>query len=1134
HFSRDLCDDLKLSEESDDEHKADAIHSSNISVESSRALHTLVAAPSTTAVPTSSSASTGNLLQTGAATSPINSTSSDSGSDTGSDSESSSDESVEDNVSSVSDDRPATSTTSQPQPQSQDVSTATVTGGGPVDLESGKQQTRWNLGQFIQRGGDAISSTPSPLDGGKMQTSSVRTSPDSLNKRCMDDDDDDGGETSDSVNLDKAVEEAKALVALSELPLLSSLSDSGSDTSANRCIAPSAQLPTRTVDSGSDSEALKERPKRVVPAPRATSKPTCRRSESEEETVLKTSVPPGVGRVPKEKDGKGKRGRPRKNKGDGTESGKGRRGRPKAPTHATMVALQHRTSDSESSHAAASATGVFDKAVPSTSRRRASQRASISMAAADLSSSDEEEQNLARRRRRQRSSGTVQSSERAESPKKPAHRQKSLKNDESRMKGHLKDTDSDSDAEWGVENRPKHRRKGRPPGCTKKPAATFGALQPKSAEYVPSSVDSSSDSERGKFTVKHRHIKPKLSARLSDPSPVKAPSSSDSELETGKRASAKIDSTVKVDAEVKAVADKKKSDTLRKLFTPKRDSEGGGKGGKGGGKGGKGKGGVNVIIVDGNYERSSSSVEDETDPSRVPLPVSPLDPPKKKCFSLPPSSPCEVIQDTDDIKNVRDIKTENDTESKHMQTRLSIWVRIQLDRLDISLMPDVRRRLEEKVKDENFECYGDNTLLKSRSSDSPPQQSHLSTSKPVDDPSPSPLEALSKQHKSKKRKRRESASSASSLSTVASTTSKKEGKDAKEEKARNGKKEKDNTRLKRRKDSKEATDAMEGKVEKAEEALEQRQIDRLTDAPATNHEREGSRTGVNGVNCRVSGQVDPHLSRPNSSREYHSYFEAAELPSEYEERDQNQYLSDAKRLKHMADKENDSIKQCMLYLEAVLYFLLTGNAMEHEKVTEKAAFTMFISSIFKNQQNASPVHNKLAVLSYRCQALLFYKLFKLRKNEHKELQKIISEYINKQGQGTPSPLSPTPSPAGSVGSVGSQSSGYNSGDLAATRGNNGNQTLAASTAAAHAQNAGAWVPLSVFNAMNKQNQQFTYLISYQDLWDQADSLVVKGKHTDFFIELDRQCKPLTMHSSLIDLVRYVREGIKRLKQERES
>lgn len=42
----------------------------------------------------------------------------------------------------------------------------------------------------------------------------------------------------------------------------------------------------------------------------------------------------------------------------------------------------------------------------------------------------------------------------------------------------------------------------------------------------------------------------------------------------------------------------------------------------------------------------------------------------------------------------------------------------------------------------------------------------------------------------------------------------------------------------------------------------------------------------------------------------------------------------------MADKETDAIKQCMLYLEAALYFLLTGNAMGHDSVTEKAAFSM--------------------------------------------------------------------------------------------------------------------------------------------------------------------------------------------------
>lgn len=50
---------------------------------------------------------------------------------------------------------------------------------------------------------------------------------------------------------------------------------------------------------------------------------------------------------------------------------------------------------------------------------------------------------------------------------------------------------------------------------------------------------------------------------------------------------------------------------------------------------------------------------------------------------------------------------------------------------------------------------------------------------------------------------------------------------------------------------------------------------------------------------------------------------------------------EAKRLKHAADKETDHLTQAMLYLEAVLFFLLTGDAMERETVTEKAAFTMY-------------------------------------------------------------------------------------------------------------------------------------------------------------------------------------------------
>jgi hypothetical protein len=95
---------------------------------------------------------------------------------------------------------------------------------------------------------------------------------------------------------------------------------------------------------------------------------------------------------------------------------------------------------------------------------------------------------------------------------------------------------------------------------------------------------------------------------------------------------------------------------------------------------------------------------------------------------------------------------------------------------------------------------------------------------------------------------------------------------------------------------------------------------------------------------------------------------------------------------------------------------------------------------------------------------------------------------------TPSPQSPTPSPAGSVGSVGSQSSGYSSGELARPSGQPG-VNAPAPPSQPPAANMGPCVaiPLGVHSAMQKQNQHFIYLQSCHDLWDQADSLIHKGK-----------------------------------------
>lgn len=75
-----------------------------------------------------------------------------------------------------------------------------------------------------------------------------------------------------------------------------------------------------------------------------------------------------------------------------------------------------------------------------------------------------------------------------------------------------------------------------------------------------------------------------------------------------------------------------------------------------------------------------------------------------------------------------------------------------------------------------------------------------------------------------------------------------------------------------------------------------------------------------------------------------------------------------------------------------------------------------------------------------------------------------------EGQGTPS-LSPTPSPAGSVGSVCS-SSGYSSGGQATS----------------------VSVPLHVYNAMMKQNQYSGLLTNGYDLWDQAMKQAKQEEH----------------------------------------
>lgn len=170
-------------------------------------------------------------------------------------------------------------------------------------------------------------------------------------------------------------------------------------------------------------------------------------------------------------------------------------------------------------------------------------------------------------------------------------------------------------------------------------------------------------------------------------------------------------------------------------------------------------------------------------------------------------------------------------------------------------------------------------------------------------------------------------------------------------------------------------------------------------------------------------------------------------------------------------------------------------------------------------------------------------MFMLKKTESLKLKRVLEDHNNKsvksavagsqskpppsapsphqtwnRSTGTPSPMSPTPSPVGSVCSVGSVGS---MNELTPSKSTNGTSVPLAP--AGHVV-----VPTRIHSITQKYFTSTNYLVSCHDLWDQADSAVTIDIK-DFFAQLDMDCGRLTMQSSLLHLVRYVKHGLQLLK-----
>ncbi|KAM7051931.1 AF4/FMR2 family member 1 [Acridotheres tristis] len=248
------------------------------------------------------------------------------------------------------------------------------------------------------------------------------------------------------------------------------------------------------------------------------------------------------------------------------------------------------------------------------------------------------------------------------------------------------------------------------------------------------------------------------------------------------------------------------------------------------------------------------------------------------------------------------------------------------------------------------------------------------------------------------------------------------------------------------------------------------------------------------------------------------------------------YIEQAQRLKHKADAMTDKTGKAFEYLEAALLFIEYGIALESDVLEPKSAYSIFSDTIvlikfimtlkpFADSSVSS--HGKIfAVLRMRCQSILHMAMFGYKKDTAMRYSRLLNDHFKSnfrviqapspgvaRSTGLPSPLSPIPSPAGSVSSQpgSNDSNGVGHSGI-------GNSTGSTVTVSCHISS----VTSSYVNITS-------YILHAYEIWEKADALARKNK--EFFAELSRATSALALTSSLTDLVHYIRQGLQWLRLE---
>ncbi|XP_056321099.1 AF4/FMR2 family member 3 isoform X1 [Danio aesculapii] len=227
------------------------------------------------------------------------------------------------------------------------------------------------------------------------------------------------------------------------------------------------------------------------------------------------------------------------------------------------------------------------------------------------------------------------------------------------------------------------------------------------------------------------------------------------------------------------------------------------------------------------------------------------------------------------------------------------------------------------------------------------------------------------------------------------------------------------------------------------------------------------------------------------------------------------YMHEAKRLKHRADAMVDKLGKAVNYVDAALSFMECGKAMEEGPLESKSPYTMYAETVeliryaMRLKSHAGPgasqEDKQLAVLCFRCLALLYWQMFRLKKDHALKYSKVLLDYFKSSPKGPHNPPTWNDSgketvPPASICSV-------------SIMGSHTGRSPSTVISIPHRIHQMAANHLNITNSV---------LYSYE-YWEVADTLAKENK--EFFNYLNTLTGPLTLHSSMAHIVQYTRQGL---------